>query len=224
RVLRPHGSAVFILQPNAEKIGQMRGWLFEFQAWACREWNIVQDVYWWNYTTLPSAFAMPQHGLLRTSVKHCVWLGAPDCYRNQDAVLWTESDRAKAERLANRANRRVGSPSGQGVNKHTVSNAALRRGGVTPFNLIPTSNGAGNGESGSYGHGAGTPKALCEWWIKYLCPVGGTVLDMFAGLGTVGYVAQQLERNAILIERDARAVKLSRERCGVPSGGRSSAR
>ena len=32
RVLKPKGSAVFILQPNYEKLGQMRLWLWEFLA------------------------------------------------------------------------------------------------------------------------------------------------------------------------------------------------
>ena len=32
RVLKPTGSAVFILQPNSRKVGSMRGWLWEFMA------------------------------------------------------------------------------------------------------------------------------------------------------------------------------------------------
>jgi hypothetical protein len=48
RILKPKGSAVFIFQPNYEKIGKMRLWLWEFVAWAGREWNLVQDVYWWS--------------------------------------------------------------------------------------------------------------------------------------------------------------------------------
>jgi len=45
RILKPTGSAVFILQPNSEKVGKMRGWLWEFMAWVCREWNMVQDAW-----------------------------------------------------------------------------------------------------------------------------------------------------------------------------------
>ncbi|MDI9585869.1 MAG: DNA methyltransferase, partial [Acidobacteriota bacterium] len=43
RILKPTGSAVFIIQPNSRKVGSMRGWVFEFMAWVCREWNMVQD-------------------------------------------------------------------------------------------------------------------------------------------------------------------------------------
>lgn len=37
RVLRPKGSAVFILGPNSEKVGKMRLWLWEFVAWVGRD-------------------------------------------------------------------------------------------------------------------------------------------------------------------------------------------
>ena len=53
RILKPTGSAVFILQPNSEHVGQMRGWLWEFMAWICRDWNMVQDVWWWNTCAMP---------------------------------------------------------------------------------------------------------------------------------------------------------------------------
>src|SRR5208283_1786396 len=92
RVLKPKGSAVFVLQPNYEKMGRMRPWLWEFVAWAAREWNVVQDVWWWSVNTLPTRSTYRTVGLLRQSVKMCVWLGDPDCYRNQAAVLWEPSD------------------------------------------------------------------------------------------------------------------------------------
>src|SRR5947209_7339479 len=45
RVLKPSGSAVFLLQPNYEAVGRMRLWLWDFLLWAARDWNLVQDVY-----------------------------------------------------------------------------------------------------------------------------------------------------------------------------------
>lgn len=62
RILKPTGSAVFILQPNSKHVGQMRGWLWEFMAWVCREWNIVQDAYWWNIAALPTTGASRRYG------------------------------------------------------------------------------------------------------------------------------------------------------------------
>jgi hypothetical protein len=84
RILKPTGSAVFILQPNSRKVGSMRGWLWEFMAWACREWNMVQDAWWWNTSAMPSG-GCTQMGTLKPSVKACVWLGPADCYRDQDS-------------------------------------------------------------------------------------------------------------------------------------------
>ncbi|MEO8494787.1 MAG: Dam family site-specific DNA-(adenine-N6)-methyltransferase, partial [Planctomycetota bacterium] len=53
RVLKPQGSAVFILQPNYEQVGKMRLWLWEFLLRAAKEWNLVQDVYSWTQDAMP---------------------------------------------------------------------------------------------------------------------------------------------------------------------------
>jgi DNA modification methylase len=52
----------------------------------------------------------------------------------------------------------------------------------------------------SEAHFATFPPALVEPCILAGCPMGGTVLDPFAGAGTTGLVADRLGRNAILIE------------------------
>ena len=49
-------------------------------------------------------------------------------------------------------------------------------------------------------HFATFPPAIVEPCIKAGCPPGGLVLDPFAGAGTVGLVAEQLQRDSILIE------------------------
>jgi len=202
RVLTPSGSAVLVLQPNSERLGRLRPWLWDFLAWASREWNVVQDAWWWNFTTAPVGGA-PCAGLLRPSLKMCVWLGEPDCYRNQDAVLWAESEGITAKRLAIRAGRGGGvvrrgmRPSDMHFDNDRTVGAAGRRGGVTPFNVLPLSN---TSNSDGVGHGAATPAALCEWWVRYLTPPGGAVLDPFAGSGSTLRAAKQLGRRAVGIE------------------------
>jgi DNA modification methylase len=52
----------------------------------------------------------------------------------------------------------------------------------------------------SQAHFATFPPALIEPCILAGCPIGGTVLDPFAGAGTTGLVADRLQRDAILIE------------------------
>ena len=52
-------------------------------------------------------------------------------------------------------------------------------------------------------HFATFPQKLVEPCIKAGCPADGTVLDPFAGTGTVGLVAQSLSRRAVLIDLNA---------------------
>lgn len=190
RILKPTGSAVFILQPNSEKVGKMRLWLWEFMVWVGREWGIVQDAYWWNIAAQPTGVS--QFGLLRPSVKPCVWIGDEDCYKNQSSVLWMESESNKAVRLTERCNNSPRySPSTTGGPNRTQRyvSAVVNRGGVTPFNLLPIENNGANNNAGAHGHGAGTPLKLADWWTRYICPPGGTVCDPFTGSGTMGIAA-----------------------------------
>ena len=210
RVLKPTGSAVFILQPNSERVGRMRTWLWDFLAKWGREWGVVQDAYWWNHATLPVGGAITAN-LMRGSIKACVWLGREDCYRSQSAVLWHESARNIECRLSGTSGKEV-HPSGRKINRRNILSAAARRGGVTPFNVLPIANVDSHSSAGAYGHGAGTPMKLCRWWVRYLCPPGGKVLDPFTGSGTVPLAALLEGRDAVGIERDAGYVQTARRR------------
>jgi DNA modification methylase len=149
---------------------------------------MVQDVWWWNISTLPCGVSSPrERGLLRQSVRACVWVGDAICYRYQDAVLWEESDRTKAERYRQRLGRQD-SPSGHGVTRPQIAKVAEERGGCTPFNLLPISNNDPNHVNVN-GHGAGTPLALMDWWLRYIVPPGGLVVDPFMGSGTTAVAA-----------------------------------
>src|SRR5438309_259718 len=75
RVLKPGGSAVFVLQPNYERLGRMRLWLWEFLLRTAKSWNLIQNAYCWNRTAMPSAGCDRRHGLLRPSVRYCLWFG-----------------------------------------------------------------------------------------------------------------------------------------------------
>jgi DNA modification methylase len=198
RILKPSGSAVFILQPNSERVGRMRLWLWEFMVWAGREWGIVQDAWWWNIQALPCGGAITA-GLMRSSLKACVWLGDPGCYRNQDEVLWSESDEGVVRRKANKARPGIITtyPSGRKVDRARILTATVIRGGTTPFNVIPV-RGATEDQSRLSGrHPALTPDPLADWWVRYISPVGGLVCDPFVGSGTTALAALKQGRSFV---------------------------
>ncbi|MDA9856582.1 DNA modification methylase [Rubripirellula sp.] len=185
RVVKPSGSCVIILQPNYEKLGNMRLWLFDFVSWAGREWNLVQDCWWWATDAMPLAGTQRQHGLMRQSIKMCVWLGNPDCYRDQEAVLWTPAKKTLADVSSARFqgdDRLRYSPSGRTIRQARLARAYQERGGATPYNLLPISTGASS--SGREGHPAATPYDLASWWCRYTLPEKGTLIDPFCGSGT----------------------------------------
>lgn len=211
RVVKPTGSAAIILQSNMEKVGKTRLWLWRYLLWAAEKYNLVQDLYWWNYTALPSSSAT--NGLTRGSIKPIIWLGAPDCYRNQEAVLWEASDSVKVLKKVGRS--RINYPSGASVNRDKIVETVEQRGGVTPFNLIPCSNTDSRSSAGAFGHSAGTPYHLVSWLIRYLCPENGIVCDPFMGSGTTAIVAKDLGRSYLGSEKERRYWAISMQRLGL---------
>ena len=197
RILKPSGSAVFIIQPNSSRIGSMRGWVWKFMYWITEEWNMVQDIYWWNPVVLPNGLTTIGK-LTRPSVKNCVWAGSNNCYRNQDRVKWEESMASKARYATARANGDMNKDREYRPSGHSVkwSNFNKGRCGSTPFNMIPVAN-----SNSSKKHGAGTPQELSDWWARYICPNNGTVLDMFMGEGTMGESCSKYSLNFIGIEK-----------------------
>lgn len=88
-------------------------------------------------------------------------------------------------------------------------NRAANPKGVPPKNwwVINTANGETD-------HVAPFPTELIHRPVIVSCPVGGTILDPFAGSGTVGVVAVGNERNAVLVDLDERNMVRARERIG----------
>lgn len=217
RVLKPSGSAVFILQPNSEKAGRMRLWWLRFMLQWGELWGLVQDHWWWNVSAMPGDFS----GLSRPSIKPCVWLGLSHCYRDQQSVLWGESELTTARRAAIRAGKMCHSrpsPSGRTADNQRMFATAERRGGVVPMNVLPFPNAAPKGSAGAVGHGAGTPQNLARWWVRYITPPSGLVIDPFLGSGTTAVAALHEGRRCIGSERFPKYVPIARKRVAEAMG------
>ena len=187
----------------------MRLWPWEFVAWAGREWNLVQDAYWWNFGCLPSACANRKNALMRQSVKLCVWLGPPDCYRRQENVLWLPCDGNFAQSKSDAALRTT--PSGQHYRGSRIGDTVTERGGSTPFNLLPVA--AGVSAAPDIEHPATTPYDVAAWWCKYLLPQGGVLLDCFCGSGTMLCAGLDFGASRVIgIERQKKYIKIAEKR------------
>jgi hypothetical protein len=53
---------------------------------------------------------------------------------------------------------------------------------------------------------------LLKWWIRYISPPEGVILDPFGGAGTTAIAAEQEGRRSILIESIPEYVEITRKR------------
>lgn len=67
-------------------------------------------------------------------------------------------------------------------------------------------------EHGHAQHPTQKPVALVEMLLRYACPVGGAVLDPFAGSGTTGLAARRIGADATLIELNPEYVAVIEQR------------
>lgn len=208
RVLKPTGSMVFVIGPNFRKAGSLAPWPYRFVLDIFGAGlNVIQDAYWIKTCRMP--MGQVRKGLMRDAVEWCVWIGPPDCYRDQQAVLWEYSESMKRlfdmARRGRLENRRKISPSGASANDATF---AIDRGGATPMNVLATANAGAEAQK----HPAPFPESLAAFWIKYICPPRGIVCDPFAGSGTTCATAARLGRRWVGIERLAEYARKARKR------------
>jgi hypothetical protein len=158
---------------------------------------------------------------MRPSLKACVWLGEPDCHRNQAAILLSESAGNRRDRLKEDFDRdpcpsRVRSDTaGPRDDYRRMRTACLKRGGTTPFNVLPIGSD-GRWSGGTHGHGASTPLVLCDDWVRYICPEGGVVLDPFMGSGTIPLAAIRRNRSATGFEQMPEYFEMAQARLDGP--------
>jgi DNA modification methylase len=142
-------------------------------------------------------------------MKMCVWLGPPNCDRNQDNVLWLPCDDNFAQSKSDSALRTTAS--GQHYRNSRIADTVGERGGSTPFNLIPVA--AGVTATTNINHSATTPYDVAAWWVKYLLPPQGVLLDCFAGSGSMLAAGLDFGASKVIgIEKQKKYLKIAAKR------------
>lgn len=161
--------------------------------------------------------------------------GGPDWFRSD--YEWVVCATAKAGRLAWSDNTAMGHPpkygpggppshrtvSGERVTKvqtRRKPNGTRARDGLyrapktaNPGNLIHCHGGGGHlGSKLAHENEAPFPERLAEFFVRSLCPPGGTVLDPFVGSGTTCAVAARWGRRSIGIDVRESQLDLARRR------------
>jgi len=178
--------------------------------------HLAEEFFWHNPSKLPSPIEWVNKRKIRAkdSVNTVWWLSkTPWPKANVSNVLAPYSDRMKKLIKDPQAFYRPKErPSGHDIG----SNFGKDNGGAIPPNLLQYSNAESNGlylrlckEHGLKPHPARFPKALPEFFIKFLTNPGDQVVDIFAGSGTTGEAAQSLGRSWKTIDMEAEYVKTS---------------
>lgn len=219
RVLRDTGSYVIDLGGAYQRGVPVRS-LYQFRVLLRHVddcgFHLAEEFYWHNPSKLPSPIEWVNKRKLRAkdSVNTIWWLSKTEWPKSNILnVLAPYSERMKKlledpEAFYTPKQR----PSGHDIG----SSFAKDNGGAIPPNLLQFPNTESNGNYirlckmfGLPPHPARFPRALPEFFIKFLTDVGDTVVDIFGGSGTTGEACELLGRRWQTIDSDADYVRAS---------------
>jgi site-specific DNA-methyltransferase (cytosine-N4-specific) len=177
---------------------------------------LAQEFFWHNPSKLPSPIEWVNKRKIRAkdTVNTVWWLSKTD-HPKADVrqVLAPYSDRMRTllkdpDRFYKPKKRPSGHDIGRSFGKDN--------GGAIPPNLLQFANSESNGqylrmckEFGIKPHPARFPRALPEFFVKFLTEPGDVVVDIFAGSGTTGETAEVSHRKWMTIDIDADYVRAS---------------
>jgi DNA modification methylase len=179
---------------------------------------LAQECFWHNPAKLPSPteWVNVRRFRIKDSVEYVWWL-APTAWPHADnrQVLVPYSKDMK--RLIAKGYKAKMRPSGHNI----TSKFQNDRGGAIPQNVLVRGNNESNSEYisackelGIKVHPARFPKALPEFFIRFLTKPGDLVLDPFAGSNTTGRIAEDLDRRWIAVDIEESYVRASAIRFG----------
>lgn len=212
RVLSPTGSFVLDLGGAYQSKRPVRS-LYNYRVLIklCDEleFRLAEEFFWFNPAKLPSPIEWVNKRKIRAkdAVNTVWWLSKTDNPKaNVSNVLVPYSERMKKlQANPQKYYTPKERPSGHDISK----NFATDNGGAIPSNLLEIPNTESNSsyiqicKSVSISpHPARFPYKLPMFFIKFLTEPEDTVLDIFAGSNTTGFVAEELERKWIAFEEE----------------------
>lgn len=166
--------------------------------------NLAQECFWFNPAKLPTPaeWVNVRRIRIKDAIEYVWWLSKGEWPKADNSrVLSSYSEDMK--RLLARGFRAKQRPSG-----HVITpKFGQDRGGSIPTNVIERGNTESNSEyiracerAGFKPHPARFPRALPEFFIKFLTVEGDVVLDPFAGSNMTGAVAEHFGRRWLAFE------------------------
>ena len=214
RKLRENGSFVIHIGGAYEK-GEPSYSLYQFRVLIKMVdeigFKLAQPFYWHNPSALPSPIEWVNKRKLRakTSVNTIWWLckNPKMCKADVRNVLTPYSSRM--QNLIDHPENYIKGDSVERPSGHvlTISSWSKDNGGAIPPNMLQFPNSESNSQylrhckkCGIKSHPARFPRALPEFFIKFLTDEGDLVVDIFGGSNTTGMTAEELKRRWISFE------------------------
>jgi DNA modification methylase len=219
RILKPDGSFVLNISGSYNPGTPTRS-LYHFKVllMLCEEigFCLAQECFWHNPAKLPSPaeWVTVRRQRVKDAVEYVWWLSkTPFPKANNRNVLNEYS--ADMKRLLRRGYKPKKRPSGHII----TAKFGNDHGGAIPSSLIERGNNESNSEyiracadAGFKAHPARFPRALPEFFIKFLTEEGSIVVDPFAGSNMTGATAESLRRRWLAAEIKPEYLRASRVR------------
>ncbi|HJX12724.1 MAG TPA: site-specific DNA-methyltransferase, partial [Dehalococcoidales bacterium] len=192
RILNEHGSFVLNVKDRVVNGVRHRFVWHTIEALSEKGWLCVDDYIWVKPNAMPGYWP----NRLRDEWEYCFHMAKNqtfDMYQNtvsQPIGDWADKRLAK---LTGKSNGRHNSENDSGFGRDLRKWVGKQS--VLPGNTIKVPLVGKN-----MGHPAAFPVGLPEFFIKLFTKPGDTVLDPFAGSGSTGLAAEQLDRNVVLID------------------------
>lgn len=221
--LKKEGSFVIDLGGAYEK-GIPAYSLYQFKTLIklCEEigFKLAQPFYWHNSSALPSPIEWVNKRKLRakSSVNTIWWLCKDPLSCKADITKVLSPYSKRMQKLIDDPDSFLKKDETERPSGHVIckSSWTTNNGGSIPPNMIQLPNSESNSQYLRYckalglsSHPARFPTGIPEFFIKMLTDEGDTVMDIFSGSNTTGYVAETLKRKWISIEQEIEYVATS---------------